>query len=73
MLGLYSEKRIEKWQAIINPMSQENFRRVSGQTDLERDEFLGVLRSVKGDEEGLREVMLGMMGVRYDFTRHYKC
>ncbi|KAK3401373.1 hypothetical protein B0T20DRAFT_401615 [Sordaria brevicollis] len=72
MLGLYSKKRIEKWKEIINPLSQENFRRVSGQTDLEKDEFLGVLREVKGDEEARREVLLGMMGVRYDFTQHYR-
>lgn len=77
ILGLYSEKRIEKWKEIINPLSQENFRRVSGQADLEGDEFLEVLREVdpktKGNGGGaLKSVLLGMMGVRYDFTRHYK-
>lgn len=77
ILGLYSEKRIEKWKEIINPLSQENFRRVSGQADLEGDEFLEVLREVdpktKGNGGGaLKSVLLRMMGVRYDFTRHYK-
>lgn len=72
ILELYSEKRMEKWKTIINPLSQENFRRVSGQVEVEGDEFLGVLRKVKGDEEGVKEVLLGMMGVRYDFTQHYR-
>ncbi|EGZ67637.1 FAD/NAD(P)-binding domain-containing protein, partial [Neurospora tetrasperma FGSC 2509] len=72
MLELYSEKRMEKWKTIIDPVSQENFRRVSGQLALEKDEFLGALREVKGDEKGVRDVLLGMMAVRYDFTGHYR-
>lgn len=73
MLELYSEKRMEKWKTVIDPVSQENFRRVSGQLEMEKDEFLGALRKVKkGDEKGVGKVLLGMMGVRYDFTVHYR-
>ncbi|KAK3503251.1 hypothetical protein B0T13DRAFT_521904 [Neurospora crassa] len=72
ILELYSEKRMEKWKTVIDPVSQDNFRRVSGQLELEEDEFLGALKEVKGDEKGVGQVLLGMMGVRYDFTRHYR-
>ncbi|KAK3900988.1 para-nitrophenol 4-monooxygenase [Staphylotrichum tortipilum] len=75
ILDLYSEKRIEKWQTIINPFSQENFRRVSDKepaTRLERDEFMKMLQRGKEDEVYLKELLVGPMEVRYDFTQHYK-
>ncbi len=74
ILGLYSEKRIEKWKTIIDPISQENFRRVSDgdpATRLERDEWLRLLNSVAGDPDATKKVLLDFMGVRYDFTQHY--
>lgn len=75
ILDLYSEKRIEKYQTIINPISQENFRRVSDKepaTRLERDDFLQLLKKGETDRDFLRELLLGFMEVRYDFTQHYK-
>jgi 2-polyprenyl-6-methoxyphenol hydroxylase-like FAD-dependent oxidoreductase len=75
ILDLYSEKRIEKWRTIIDPISQENFRRVSDRdpaTRLERDEFMQLLKRGETDPAFLKELLLAPMEVRYDFTQHYK-
>ncbi|KAK4149723.1 para-nitrophenol 4-monooxygenase [Chaetomidium leptoderma] len=74
ILDLYSEKRIEKWQTIINPISSENFRRVSDKdpaTRFERDEFMHLLKKGETDEVFLKELLMSPMEVRYDFTQHY--
>ncbi|KAL2023296.1 hypothetical protein VTK56DRAFT_3034 [Thermocarpiscus australiensis] len=75
ILDLYSEKRIEKWKTVINPISCENFRRVSDKdpaTRFERDEFMQMLKKAETDDAYLKELLLGFMEVRYDFTQHYK-
>jgi 2-polyprenyl-6-methoxyphenol hydroxylase-like FAD-dependent oxidoreductase len=75
ILELYSEKRVEKWKTIIDPISTENFKRVSDSdppTRFERDEWLQMCKKSETDEPFAREMMLGFMGVRYDFTQHYK-
>ncbi|KAK1753707.1 para-nitrophenol 4-monooxygenase [Echria macrotheca] len=75
ILDLYSEKRIEKWKTVIDPISQENFRRVHDadpKTRFERDEFMQMLKRGETDQPFLKELLLGFMAVRYDFTQHYK-
>jgi 2-polyprenyl-6-methoxyphenol hydroxylase-like FAD-dependent oxidoreductase len=75
ILDLYSEKRIEKWKTVIDPISQENFRRVSDKdpaTRLERDEWMQMLGVAEGDREFRKEMLMGFLAVRYDFTQHYK-
>ncbi|KAK2028297.1 FAD binding domain-containing protein [Colletotrichum zoysiae] len=74
ILDLYSEKRREKWQTVIDPISQENFRRVSDAdpaTRIERDGFMQMCRRAEGDLEFMRELMMKGFAVRYDFTQHY--
>ncbi len=74
LLELYSDKRIEKWKTVIDPISQENFRRVKDadpDTRFERDEFMQLLKKGESDEGFLKELLLGFMAVRYDFTQHY--
>ncbi|KAK0610631.1 hypothetical protein B0T17DRAFT_621097 [Bombardia bombarda] len=74
ILKLYSEKRIEKWKTVIDPISQENFRRVSDadpNTRFERDEFMQLLKKGETDRPFLKDLLLGFMAVRYDFTQHY--
>ena len=75
ILDLYSEKRIDKWKTVIDVLSQENFRRVSDpepSTRYERDDFLQLVKSTEGDEKAMKELLLGGLDVRYDFTQHYK-
>lgn len=74
ILDLYSEKRIEKWKTVIDPVSSENFRRVHDaepKTRFERDEFLQMCKKAEGDRAFARELMMGSFAVRYDFTQHY--
>jgi len=74
ILDIYSEKRIEKWKNIMDPISSENFLRVSDgdpATRFERDEFLQACKKSETDEDFARAFMLGFMEVRYDFTQHY--
>ncbi|KAH8886972.1 FAD binding domain-containing protein [Thozetella sp. PMI_491] len=75
ILDLYSEKRIEKWKTVIDVISQDNFRRVSDKdpdTLFERDEFLQIVKQAESDDTAMRDLILGSMDVRYDFTQHYK-
>lgn len=75
ILDLYSEKRIEKYETIINPLSQENFRRVSDadpKTRYERDDFMHLLTKGEKDKAFLKDLLMAGFDVRYDFTQHYK-
>ncbi|ROW00995.1 hypothetical protein VSDG_02695 [Cytospora chrysosperma] len=75
ILDLYSEKRIEKYKTIIDPISQENFRRVSDKdpkTRYDRDEFLQLLTKADTDKALMKDIMMGSFDVRYDFTQHYR-
>ncbi|KAL0943770.1 Para-nitrophenol 4-monooxygenase 1 [Colletotrichum truncatum] len=75
ILDLYCEKRREKWRTVIDPISQENFRRVSDKdpdTRLGRDEFMRLCQRAQKDENFMRELMMGSLDVRYDFTLHYR-
>lgn len=75
ILDLYSDVRIEKWKTIIDPVSQENFRRVHDAdpaTRLERDEFMQMCVRAEKDKKYAKELFMGGMAVRYDFTQHYK-
>lgn len=74
ILELYSEKRIEKYQGIINPVSQENFRRVTDAdpgTRFERDEFMQMLAKGETDKPFLKDLLMKGLELRYDFTQHY--
>ena len=73
ILDLYSEKRIEKWKTVIDPISSENFKRVSDSdpaTRYERDDFMQLLTKAEKDRPFAKELLMGPFAVRYDFTQH---
>ncbi|KAI1202915.1 FAD binding domain-containing protein [Nemania serpens] len=75
ILDLYSEKRIDKWKNIINPVSSDNFRRVSDsdpKTLLERDAVLQAFKAAENDPEAQKKMALASFALCYDFTQHYK-
>ncbi|TKX27696.1 FAD-binding domain-containing protein 1 [Elsinoe australis] len=75
ILDLYSAKRIEKYKTIVDPISSENFRRVHDadpRTRLERDEFMQLCVKAETDKDLRRNMLMGGMDLRYDFTQHYK-
>jgi 2-polyprenyl-6-methoxyphenol hydroxylase-like FAD-dependent oxidoreductase len=74
ILDLYSEKRIEKWRDVINPVSSANFQRVSDSdpdTLLERDPVLQACKAAENDPVAQKEMALMAFSLRYDFTQHY--
>lgn len=75
ILDVYSAVRMDKWRTVIDPVSQENFRRVSDpdpDTRFERDDFLQMCVRGQEDEAVARTLLLGAMAIRYDFTQHFK-
>ncbi|KAI1205621.1 FAD/NAD(P)-binding domain-containing protein [Annulohypoxylon truncatum] len=75
ILDLYSEKRIEKWKTVIDPISQSNFRRVSDSdpdTLLERDPVMQACKDAENDFEKQKGMYLNFFDMKYDFTQHYK-
>ena len=75
ILDVYSDKRREKWQTIIDPVSQENFRRVSDSdpdTLLQRDPVMQACKKAENDPALQRAAFLAGFALRYDFTQHFK-
>ncbi|KAI1825668.1 FAD binding domain-containing protein [Xylaria intraflava] len=74
ILDLYSEKRIEKWKTVIDPISSSNFRRVSDKhpdTLMERDPVLQAFKAAENNPGAQRKMAFAPFSVRYDFTQHY--
>ncbi|KAI1334573.1 FAD binding domain-containing protein [Xylariaceae sp. FL0016] len=74
ILDLYSEKRVEKWKTIINPVSSDNFKRVSDSdpdTLMERDPVMQACKKAENDLEMQKDMYMAGFGIRYDFTQHY--
>ncbi|KAI1381758.1 FAD binding domain-containing protein [Hypoxylon crocopeplum] len=74
ILDLYSEKRIEKYKAMIDPISRNDFRRVSSNPDtlLDQDPVLQAFKKAEGNTALQKELLLSSLAMRYDFTQHYR-
>jgi 2-polyprenyl-6-methoxyphenol hydroxylase-like FAD-dependent oxidoreductase len=75
ILDLYSEKRIEKWKTVIDPISQDNFRRVADKdpgTIMGRDAWLQACVDCESSPELTKQLLMGFFDVCYDFTQHYR-
>ncbi len=81
ILDRYDEVRRERWESVINPISSENFRRVSGLYGheekaevLEKDPFLGLVEKARKDgmqSQSRKEIDEGVYAVCADFTQYY--
>lgn len=76
ILDLYSEKRMEKWRTVTDPISQGNFRRIGHTEDPsslgQTDEFMQLLKKAEKDPQLARNLAMGSLSLRYDFTQHYR-
>jgi hypothetical protein len=75
ILDIYSDVRREKYQTIVDPISQSNIRRLFDQDPdkaLETDEFLQLLKSIEGNVDAQREFLRSPNALKYDFTQHYR-
>ena len=64
ILDKYSEIRRQKYQEIVDVVSQDNIRRLF-------DEFLKMLKQNEGNVEAQQEFMRSSNSLKYDFTQHY--
>ncbi|KAI2620494.1 FAD/NAD(P)-binding domain-containing protein [Hypoxylon sp. NC1633] len=74
ILDLYSEKRIEKWRTVIDPISQSNFRRVSDSdpdTLMQRDPVMRACKRAETDPDMQKQMYLSFFTMCYDFKQHY--
>ncbi|KAI6327106.1 hypothetical protein MCOR34_000536 [Pyricularia oryzae] len=76
ILDLYSEKRMEKWRTVTDPISQGNFRRIGHTEDPsslgQTDEFMQLLKKAEKDPQLAKNLAMGSLSLRYDFTQHYR-
>ncbi|TLS26122.1 hypothetical protein PpBr36_04781 [Pyricularia pennisetigena] len=76
ILDLYSEKRLEKWKTVTDPISQGNFRRIGHTEDPsslgQTDEFMQLLKKAELDPQLAKPLAMGSLALRYDFTQHYR-
>ncbi|KAF2454146.1 hypothetical protein BDY21DRAFT_366549 [Lineolata rhizophorae] len=74
ILDLYCKKRREMYHTVINPVSSDNFRRVSSKDPdktAKEDEVINMYRQAGVDPE-MKKIVDGFMyGPCYDFTQHY--
>jgi 2-polyprenyl-6-methoxyphenol hydroxylase-like FAD-dependent oxidoreductase len=74
ILSKYDKIRREKYQSVINPISSDNFLRVSA-TDpskaLVQDEFLMMVEKARTDKSTRDELDQGAFAVCHDFTQYY--
>ncbi len=75
ILDLYNSVRKAKWEEVINPVSSDNFRRVSA-TDPDKaltdDSFLMLVESARGDEKVRKELDQGVYAICHDFKQYWK-
>ncbi|KAF2176415.1 FAD/NAD(P)-binding domain-containing protein [Zopfia rhizophila CBS 207.26] len=74
ILDIYDEVRRQKYRELIDPISSDNIRRLFGQDPemaLENDEFLKMCKRTETDIEFARQMQIGMMALRYDFSQHF--
>jgi len=75
ILDVYSEKRIDAYKRVTDPVTQANFKRTSDSspdTILDRDPFLQACRQAETDEELRKKLLLSSLDIRYNFTQHYR-
>jgi 2-polyprenyl-6-methoxyphenol hydroxylase-like FAD-dependent oxidoreductase len=74
ILTKYDEIRRQKYQEVINPISSDNFLRVSA-TDpseaLVKDQFLMMVEKARTDKATREELDQGVFAVCHDFTQYY--
>ena len=75
ILDTYSEIRRQKYKEIVDPISQDNIRRLYDQdadTALENDGFLKQMKANEGNVAAQQELLRSSRALKYDFTQHYK-
>ncbi|KAF5002430.1 hypothetical protein FGRMN_442 [Fusarium graminum] len=75
ILDAYAGVRRDIFLRYVDPRSMKNLNRVATsdpQTVLETDKFFGILQDLNKDDEAMKEFLLKVSSIEYDFTQHYK-
>ena len=75
ILDTYSEVRRQKYKEIVDPISQDNIRRLYDQDPdkaLQTDDFLKQMKANEGDVAAQQDLLRSPNALKYDFTQHYK-
>ncbi|KAK0264466.1 hypothetical protein B0A54_13838 [Friedmanniomyces endolithicus] len=72
ILDKYDEIRREKYKTVIDPISSSNLRRLWDPENIEKDEFIQMVKRAEHDKEFARSMAAGMGAVMHDFTQYYK-
>ncbi|KAK3725898.1 hypothetical protein LTR37_000046 [Vermiconidia calcicola] len=74
ILDTYAEVRREIFLKYVDARSIKNLDRVSKAdpwTVSETDKFFGILKELKEDKQALKDFLLKVSSIEYDFTKHY--
>ncbi|KAK0937497.1 hypothetical protein LTR29_010935 [Friedmanniomyces endolithicus] len=71
ILDKYDEIRREKYKTVIDPISSSNLRRLWDPENIEKDEFIQMVKRAEHDKEFARSMAAGMGAVMHDFTQYY--
>ncbi|KAH8901236.1 FAD/NAD(P)-binding domain-containing protein [Thozetella sp. PMI_491] len=74
ILDTYAQVRRDIWLKYVDKRSMKNLNRVA-RTDpwtvLDTDEFFGILKELQKDEQAMKEFLLKVSSIEYDFKQHY--
>ncbi|KAF2502666.1 FAD/NAD(P)-binding domain-containing protein [Lophium mytilinum] len=74
VLDIYSDKRMEKFKTVVDPISSSNFRRLfenDPEKAKEDDEFFKLCLKAESDNELARQLNEGVSILKYDFSQHF--
>ncbi|KAM5372496.1 hypothetical protein ACJZ2D_007534 [Fusarium nematophilum] len=75
ILDTYARVRREIFLKYVDSRSMKNLNRVAATdpwTVLETDKFFGLVRALQRDEHAMRNFLLKVSSIEYDFTQHYQ-
>ncbi|RGP67312.1 3-3-hydroxyphenylpropionate 2-hydroxylase [Fusarium sporotrichioides] len=75
ILDKYAQVRRDIFVKYVDPRSMKNLNRVATSdpfTVLETDKFFNILKDLQKDENNMRDFLLKVSSIEYDFTQHYK-
>lgn len=74
ILDIYSDVRREKYEKFIDPISSENFIRMSKENPrdlVHTDDFFVLAEGARGNPGKIKELIRGLHVIKYDFSKHF--
>lgn len=74
ILQTYADVRRDIFLKYVDAMSIKNLDRVRKSdpwTVVETDKFFGIIKGLNDDQQALKEFLMKVSSIEYDFTQHY--